>query len=181
MKNLIAISLISMTMVGCVKTSSKKVDVEVPEIQKPKLVKLTKSGYKCDITGEAESKEIFLKVESKDGKTTANFHDFTSADKVTIVGASFGDYGLLSYTLEESIDDNQILVGESLLLHHNKSLLSDEGEVLTVKGRLTLNKDLSGRLEQKITILQDDNTTKTTEFQEIGIIENCEEFEASVF
>lgn len=181
MKNLIVMSLITLTMVGCVKTSSKKVDVSLPEIQKPKVLKLTKSGYKCDMVGEEDNKEIFIKLDKKEEKTTVSFNNFTSASKITIVGANFGDYNLYSFVMNQNSEDESILEGEGALTHADKYQLNDEGKVLSIQGRLILNDDLSGSLQQKLTMMMDDHTMKNTEYQEIARIENCEQFEADAF
>lgn len=179
MKKLIVLTALSLSMVACVKTETKKTEVNIPKINKPQLATFKQTGLKCDMVGEVDHKEIFIKLETKDGKTKASFHDFTSASKITIVGASYGNYSLLSFSMHEVPEDNQTLIGETPLIHTDKASLSDEGKVLSITGKLTLNKDMTGKLEQNVTILMDDNTTKTSDLEEVAVIENCEEFEAS--
>lgn len=178
MKNFIAIALLSVSMVAC-KSESKKVTFKAPEVPKLKLVTLKKTGLKCDIVG-IENKEIFLKLDKKeDGKVIANFSDFLSDKKISLLSAHIGEYSLLGFTLQASADDANVIVGDSLMIHPLMSSLSSEGTVVAVTGRLTLNSDNSGKLEQKLTILMDDLSVKKTELEEIAQIENCEEFEAT--
>lgn len=162
---------LSVSMVACVKSESKKIKINTPVIKKESL-SIKKKGWKCDMYGEADNKEIFIKLDTKDGKTTATFHDFISASKISVVGANFANIPLNTFPMNEG-------VGEMLLIHPDRTSLSDEGKVLTVTGVLTLNEDMTGKLEQKALILMEDDSFKTTELQELATIDNCAEFEAT--
>lgn len=177
MKHFITIALLSVSLVAC-KSESKKFTIKAPEVKKLKPISLKKNGLKCDVVGN-ENKEIFLKLEEKDGgEMSANFYDFLSSTKISLVAGHIGEYSLFAFKLRPSAEDENILVGESVMIHPERTSLSDEGDVLSITGRLTLNQDHTGKLEQKLTVLMDDHSVKTTELEEVAQIENCEEFEA---
>ncbi len=179
MKNLTLLTVFSaLALIGCVKTETKTTKIDIPEIKKIEVPTFKKKGLKCEIVGEAENKEIFIEIETKDDKTTASFHDFISASKISIGSASFEGYSLMNFTLKKVSEDSSTLVGESILTHKDMASLTDEGKVLTITGKLTLGEDKTGSLEQKLFKFLDDNTSKITDYQEIGKIENCEDFEA---
>ena len=79
----------------------------------------------------------------------------------------------------ESAEDAKVLSGEGVLLHSDLASLSDEGKVISATGKLSLNEDHSGVLEQKLLISKDDNSIGSTEFKEVAKIENCEAFKAT--
>lgn len=180
MKNFIATSIVmsSLFLTSCVKTETKKTKIDLPEIKKYEPITIKKSGYKCDLVGELENKEIFIKLEKKEDKTTASFHDFISKDKISIISAKFEGYNLMSISLAPSSENEKVLVGESVLTHSDLESLSSEGKVFSITGRLTLNEDLSGVLEQKQMISKEDHSIETTEYKELGKVENCEAFDA---
>jgi hypothetical protein len=166
------------TMSACVKPEKKTLSLKNDPLMERLESIAKKKGYKCDFISEADNKELFLQMVEKDGNKNLNIYDFISANKIPISGAHFGDYSLLSITMEQSPEDAQVLIGEGILIHADPNSLSNEGKVLTIISRLTLNEDMSGKLEQKLLLVMDDNSTKSTEFQEIAKIENCEDFVA---
>lgn len=180
MKTFIATSIVmsSLFLTSCVKTETKKTKINFPDIKTYEPVVSKKSGFKCDISGESENKEIFLQITKKDDKTLVSFYNFVNAKKISFVLARFEGYRLVNFTLSESTEDEKVLSGEGVLLHSDVASLSNEGKVIAVTAKLSLNEDYSGVLEQKLLISKDDNSIESTEFKEVAKIENCEAFDA---
>jgi hypothetical protein len=65
--------LSALILSSCVKTETKTTKIDLPEIRKYEPVVSKKSGFKCDITGEVENKEVFLEVSKKEDKTSVSF------------------------------------------------------------------------------------------------------------
>lgn len=183
----LAVVLSMVTLVSCSKVDKKSYKIDLPEMQKVGEIKTVESlmsktpGFKCDLVGLNEHKEVFLKVTTKDDEVSASLHDFTSAAKVSLLSAKFDGFTLMSMKLKKATEDDQTLTGESVLLHSSISTLSDEGKVLLVTGKMILNEDMSGSIETKLLITKEDQTTESTEFKELAKIENCEAFEASSY
>lgn len=181
MKTWITVAVIFSTMmlVSCVKIEKKSTAIDLPKIQKySEPIVIKKSGFKCDISGEAENKEIFLEITKKENKTSVRFYDFISATKISTASAKFEGFTLMSISLSENADDSDTLEGDGILLHSDSSSLSDEGKVISVTGKLILNKDMSGLIQKKLLISKEDNSIQSTDFNDLAKIENCEEFEA---
>lgn len=163
-------------MVSCVK--SKKTSIALPKtkVETPRVNKYTlkKNGYKCDIFGETEHKTIFLELDKKEDGISVSLNDFIDVSRISIIGATFDNYKMMSFGLVENEDG--FLTGTAFLSHSDLSSLGDNGKVTYVTRRLTLNADItSGTLER---VVRDDNSLLTTEFTSLAQIENCEKFEA---
>ena len=183
----LAVVLSMATLVSCSKVDKQSYKIDLPEMQKVEEIKTVESlmsknpGFKCDLVGLNEHKEVFLKVTTKDDEVSVSIHDFTSASQISISNASFDGFTIMSIKLNKATEDDQTLTGESVLLHSKLSTLSDEGKVLLVTGRISLNEDMSGSLQTKLLISKEDQSIESTEFKELAKIENCEAFEASSF
>lgn len=173
--------LSSVLLASCVKAKTQVTKVDIPALKLtiPTAKKLT--GLKCDLVGDNESKEVFLQFKEIEKRLTISFHDFTSGTSVSLVGAKFSGFSLMSFPMTRASEEAKDVYGETVLTHADLSQLSDTGNVLMITGRLTMNEDLSGKLEQKLMISHEDNSIETTPLVEIGSIENCQEFEASSF
>ncbi len=162
--------------VSCVKVEKKKVDI--PTIKKVESYTVKKNGYKCELSGEIEHKEIFLKIEKKEGKISVSLNDFIDSSRISIVSATFENYKMISFSLDSN--DNGSMTGTGILSHVNLSSLSDEGKVISLTGKLTLDAGMtSGKLEQKMLISREDKSLFETEYISLAQIENCEEFVAT--
>jgi hypothetical protein len=75
-------------------------------------------------------------------------------------------------------DENNELVGESVLLHDDMSSLSLDGKVISGTVKLTLDKDLNGKMERKLLISKEDSSLTSTEFEDVAEISNCEKLDA---
>jgi hypothetical protein len=176
--NLALILITLFAMSACVKTKTS--EAKVPEFKKSEPIVIKKSGYRCDMAGinennKSESKEIFIQLDKKDNTVKVKFNDFTSGDRISVIFGSFDGYKLLGFDME---DENNELVGESVLLHDDMSSLSLDGKVISGTVKLTLDKDLNGKMERKLLISKEDSSLTSTEFEDVAEISNCEKLEA---
>jgi hypothetical protein len=179
LRTLISVLLLSVGTISCIKP--KKTTIDIPEIKKMDPVIVRKSGLKCNLLGVSEQKEIFLKLDVKDGKQTVSFHDFIDANRVSIVGATIEGYRTLSYELTETIvnEEKKVSIGSSVLLPSDELNLNiEEGRVITSSGRLTVDYGFRGQLEVSHVVKTDEGTIKATTLEELAKIEACDRFEA---
>lgn len=175
LQTLISVIALSAGIVSCAKTKTNK--VEIPEVKEIDTVVERKSGLKCNLYGITEQKEIFLRLQVKDGKQIVSFHDFIDDKRVSIIGAMIENYRTLSFELTETIVDEKIVsIGSSILLPSEK--LDIDGEVITSTGRLTVDYGFRGLLEVSHIVKIDDNKPMTTKFEKLVKIEACDKFEA---
>ncbi len=177
-RNNLAILITLCAMSACVKTKTS--ETKIPEFKKSEPIVIKKSGFRCDVTGrnennKSESKEIFIQLEKKESIVKIKFNDFTSGDRISVVFGSFDGYKLLGFDMT---DVNNELIGESVLLHDDASSLSLDGKVISGTVKLTLDKDLNGKLKRKLLISKEDSSLTSTEFEDLAEISNCEKLEA---
>lgn len=173
---LILIALFALS--SCVKTKTS--ETKLPEFKKAEPIVIKKSGFRCDMAGinennKSESKEIFIQLDKKESTVKIKINDFTSGDRISVVFGSFDGYQLLSFDMA---DENNELIGESILLHDDMSSLSLDGKVISGTVKLTLDVNLNGKLERKLLISKEDRSLVSTEFEDVAEISNCEKLEA---
>lgn len=140
--------------------------------------------HRCQLNGEFERKDVYLKTKIKDGHTVVSFHDFISADQYSKELASFEGFTLPVFKITAQKDKkNQVPFssGADQINHQDLVSLSPDGEVIKVMAKLTLYKDMQGFLQQKQTIKSFNKALPAmdTPYMHLAKIENCEKSEAS--
>lgn|GEM_PF-6611114 len=136
-------------------------------------------GLKCHLSNENEQKEVFLEFTKNEADvTTLQIHDFLSAYKIHFLFSVFDGYTLMPVILQTTSQD-EVLEGTVPLIYKDKALLTQEGESSTISGKITWNKtEKTAVIESKLYIIKSDSTVEITPYKELGIINECESFEA---
>lgn len=172
-QQLVSFGILFATLVSCVKTESKKINIDIPKFE-PVQIGKDISGHRCDLVSDSEQKEVLILLTDKaEGKRMVQFFDFISANLVSGGLVKIGDYTLLTFTLNPASHDGKYLSDSALLLNSHPDLLVQEEKVVSVSGFLNLDKDMNGTLEQKVQFMKEDGSLHMTELEEIAKIENC--------
>ena len=176
--HILSLLFLSSTLTACMKVSDKKLNP--PQVKKINKLSLEKSGYRCDLFGSEGSHEIFLSFETIDSEKRVTFYNFSGPSKISLGLATIGDFTLLGFKMIELDDGHQTLRGKATLIHSHSTKLTEDGSVRNIIGRLTLNKDLTGVLEHRFYITNDDYSSHFTDFESFAEIRNCEPFKVSI-
>lgn len=165
------ILLIFATIVSCAKKSSEtKSTVQKTQDSVEKV--FLKSGSKCSFVDESGiQKDVFLSSKTTSEGTVVSFHAFKENKKITILGATLGGFQLISFSMINGR-------GTTVILHPEMTTLNTEGKTIMIKGRLTLDNEMNGVLEQSSTIETEQKEIKVLEFKEVGRLEHCQAFNA---
>lgn len=165
--------VLCLTLASCVKSESKKINVNIPTFE-PVQIGKDVSGFRCDVVSESEQKEVLiLLTDQADGKKTVQFFDFISATRISSALAKIGDYTLLSFSLNPASSDGKLRSDKAALLNSHSELLVEDGKVVGINGFLTVDEEMNGILEQTVQYINEDGSFNTIDLKEIAKIENC--------
>lgn len=171
---------------ACVKVKTNQVQKQPESKKSEPILNLgpnanVETGNRCTMAGlndtnRGESKDIFFQIDKKEGLTKLSFYKTsTSDDSILFFIDSFDDHNLLGFNM---VNENNILTGEAVLLHKKIASLGPDGNAFHGILKLSLDENLNGKVERKLSILNDDGSITDTGFEDFAEISNCEKIEA---
>ena len=172
---------LTLMVVSCAKGGKK--DNVLPIIPKASQA-FSAAEQRCQLVGVFETKEVYVKQDSKNGVTVVSFHDLISEHKYSRELAKFEGFTLPVFKLrKESVslkkDEIPAFSGSEKITHQNLSDLSIEGEVTSVVAVLRLNYHMEGTLTQRQTVMNGNKSVSTTNTTDLADIKGCEKSEAT--
>lgn len=173
---------LTLMVVGCAKGGKK--DNVLPIIPKASQA-FSSAEQRCQLVGVFETKEVFVKQDSKNGVTVVSFHELISEHKYSKELAKFEGFTLPVFKLRKEVgnqkfkDEIPAFSGSEKIAHQNLSDLSIDGEVTSVVAVLRLNYHMEGSLTQRQTVMSGNKSISDTKTMDLADIKDCEKSEAT--
>lgn len=177
MKFLILLFIFS--TIAC-ENSSKKNAVQEPVFEKI-IIPMTlveTVGKKCQLTSRTENLPIFMTIQNLQEGLEVKLYEFANEIKENFV--TFEGHKLHRFLISKDEEKNNRYSGEALISHLSMNALSQDGEVVGLKAKLTIKDDGEGEIQRSLKLLKSEARVMNTRFQRLALITNCEKAKAFI-